>query len=83
MRSKSDNIEIMMNDKADEIIEEIFDSLKTRCENNLELMKGSEFVFDYIHLLCYKCHKKSQSLWMIHRFSSLDKYKKSNNKSYQ
>ena len=27
MHSKSDNIEIMMNDKADEIIEEIFDQL--------------------------------------------------------
>ena len=20
-------------------------------------MKGSEFVFDYVYLLCYKCHK--------------------------
>ena len=30
MHSKSDNIEIMMNDKADEIIEELFDSLKNR-----------------------------------------------------
>ena len=20
-------------------------------------MEGSEFVFDYVHLLCYKCHK--------------------------
>ena len=20
-------------------------------------MKGSEFVFDYVQLLCYKCHK--------------------------
>ena len=20
-------------------------------------MKGSEFVFNYVHLLCYKCHK--------------------------
>ena len=28
MHSKIDNIEIMMNDKADEIIEELFDSLK-------------------------------------------------------
>ena len=47
MHSKSDNIEIVMNDKADEIIEELFDSLKNRYQNNLELMKGSEFVFNY------------------------------------
>ena len=31
MQSKIDNIEIMMNDEADEIIKERFDSLKNRC----------------------------------------------------
>ena len=46
-----------MNDKVDEITEELFDSLKNRYQNNLESMKGSEFIFDYVHLLCYKCHK--------------------------
>ena len=50
MHSKSDNIEIMMNDKADKIIE-LFHSLKNRLQNNLESMKGSEFVFDYVQLL--------------------------------
>ena len=57
MNSKSDKIEIMMNYEADEIIEELFDSFKNRYQNNLELMKCSEFVFDYVHLLYYKCHK--------------------------
>ena len=57
MHSKSDNIEIMINDEADEVIKELFDSLKNRYQNNLESMKGSEFVFDYVHLLYYKCHK--------------------------
>ena len=47
----------MINDEADEVIEEIFKSLKNRCKNNLESMKGSEFVFDYVHLLYYKCHR--------------------------
>ena len=46
-----------MNDKEDEIIEELIDSLKNRYQNNLESMKGSEFVFNYVHLLYYKCHK--------------------------
>ena len=34
----------------------LFDSFKFRYQNNLELMKGSEFVFDYFHLLHYKFH---------------------------
>ena len=50
MNSKSDKTEIIINEKADEFIEEIFDSLEKRYENNLELMKGSKFVFNYIHL---------------------------------
>ena len=57
MHSKSDKIEIMMYDKADEIIEELYDSHKNRYQNNLESMKGSKFVFDYVQLLYYKCHK--------------------------
>ena len=57
MHSKNFNIEIMINDKANEVINEPFDSLKNRYQNNLESMKGSEFVFDYVHLFYYKCHK--------------------------
>ena len=50
MHSKTDNIEIMMNDEADEVIKELFDSFKNRYQNNLESMKGTESVFDYVHL---------------------------------
>ena len=57
MPFKSDNIEIMINDEADEVIKEIFDVLKTRYQNNLKSMKDSEFVFDYLHFLYYECHK--------------------------
>ena len=32
-------------------------TVKNRYQNNLELRKGSKFVFDYVHLLYYKCHK--------------------------
>ena len=45
MHSKSDNIEIIINDE----VNEVFDSLKNRYQNNLESMKSSEFVFDYNH----------------------------------
>ena len=58
MYSKSDNKEIMINDKENEFVKELFESLYNRYQNNLEkLMKGSDFVFDYVHLLYYKCHK--------------------------
>ena len=56
---KSDGVEITMNDQADEVIKELFDSLKNRHQFNLESMKGSEFVFDYVYLLYYKCLKIS------------------------
>ena len=57
MHSKSGNIEIMINDEAVEVTEKLFESLENRFQNNLESMKGSDFVFDYVHLLYYKCHK--------------------------
>ena len=57
MHSKSNNIEIMINEEADGVIKELLDSLKNRYQNNLESMKGREFVFNYVQLLYYKCHK--------------------------
>ena len=53
MHWKNDNKEIMINDEADEV----YKSLKNGYQNFFESMKGTEFVFDYINLLCYKCHK--------------------------
>ena len=47
----SDNIEIMINDDEEEVMKELFDLLKNRYQNNLESIKGSEFVFDYIQFL--------------------------------
>ena len=43
MHSQSDNIEIMMNDEPDEVIEELFETLKKRYQNKFEEpMKGSD-----------------------------------------
>ena len=47
----------MINDEADEVIKDFFDSPKNKYQNILESMKGSEFIFNYVHLLYYKCHK--------------------------
>ena len=58
----------MINDEADANMKELFDLFKNRYQNNLELTKCSEFVFDYVHLLYYKYHKKYESWWIIYRF---------------
>ena len=53
----SHNIEIMINDEADEVIGTFFKLLKYRYQNNLESMKDSELIFDYVYLWYYKYHK--------------------------
>ena len=54
MHSKSDKNE------ADEVIGKLFKSTLKRYRSNSETwMKSSEFFFDYIHLLYYKCHKRN------------------------
>ena len=50
MHLKTDSIEIKINDEADA---KHFDSLKNRYQRNLEPIKCSEFVFDYLQLLSY------------------------------
>ena len=59
MDFKTSNMEIMINDKENEVIKELFDSLKNRYQNSLESMKGTEFALDYVQLLFYKCHKRN------------------------
>ena len=45
MHSKSDSVEIMINDEADEVMKKLFDSLKNRDPNSFDSMKDTEFVF--------------------------------------
>ena len=52
MHSKSGNIEIMITDKEDEVTEELIQSLLNRHQIELTTsMRGSDFTFDYVHLL--------------------------------
>ena len=57
MHSKGDNIEIMIDDEEHEVIKKLCNLLKNRYHDDLELIKGSGFFFNYVHLLYYKCHK--------------------------
>ena len=60
MHTKSDNIEIMMDNETDQIIKESFKSLLQRYQKGLEeKMRGIELVFDRVDLLHYKLHKIS------------------------
>ena len=50
----------MINKEADKVLKELFELFrifKNWYQNNLESIKGSEFVLDYLHLLYYKCQK--------------------------
>ena len=49
MHSKSDNLKIVINDEAYEVTKELFHPLRNRYQNNLESMKGRDFVFDYVN----------------------------------
>ena len=74
----------MINDKADEVIKQLFDSIENRYQNKLESMKGSDFVFDYVQLLYYKFHKINPN--QVEPYidcAEWIKNKKSNNKSHQ
>ena len=58
MHSKSDNTEIMIKDKTNEVIKKLFDLLLNKYQIGLEtLMRGSDFIYDCVHLLHSRCHK--------------------------
>ena len=59
MHSKSDNIEIMINDKADGVIEELFQSILFRYQIGSETsMTFSDFIFDCVYLLYFNVIKQ-------------------------
>ena len=48
----------MTYDYANNIVDELLETLLSRYQHNLEMrMEGSEFVFDSVQLLYYKCHR--------------------------
>ena len=58
IHSTSDNIEFTSCNDANEIIDELFESLRSRYQVNLETsMKGNDFIFSSVQLINYKCDK--------------------------
>ena len=74
--SNSDNVEIIIYDKAYEVIKERFESLLSRYLIGLKKsMKGSDFIF--VLTFCFaNAINKYKSLWIICRFSRLNKNQK-------
>ena len=60
MYTRSNNIEIMFGDGNDDIIEQLFESLLKKYEEDLQnKMRGSEFEFDGVNFLYYDFNKTS------------------------
>ena len=60
MHTKSDNEEIMVGSDTSDVIKELFKSFLQRYQEGLqEKMKGSDFEFDGVNLLCYDFNKIS------------------------
>ena len=60
MYARSDNVEIMFGDDNDDIIEELFESLLQKYEENLQKqMRGSDFEFNGVNFLYYDFNKTS------------------------
>ena len=84
MHWKSDNIEIIINDKVDVVIKEPFDSLIKKYQIELKKsMRGSDFIFDWVHLLYFKCYKIKSNRVGSYIGSLYGILTESNNKCYQ
>ena len=60
MYTRSDNVEIMLGDDNDDIIEQIFELLLQKYEENLQnKMRGSEFEVDVVNFFYYDFNKTS------------------------
>ena len=58
VHAKSDNVEIILGSKANDIIEELLKSFLQRYQKGLEeSMRGSEFVLDSVDALYYDLNK--------------------------
>ena len=58
MQSASDFIKFTLYSDANEVADELFESLHSKYQVKLETsMKRSDFIFDSVQLMYYKCHR--------------------------
>ena len=81
MHSNSDNFKFAPYNDANGVPNELFKSLRSKYQEHLKKsMKGSDYIFDSVQLLYYKCHKVNFKHGGSY-IDSLDWIKKSTNKS--
>ena len=67
-----DNIKCAPYNDANEVVNELFESLRSKYWDNLETsMRESNFIFDSVQLMYYKCHEVSFKQGDLY-FDSLD-----------
>ena len=58
MHSTSVNIKFTPYNNENEVVNELFDLLRLKYQDNLNTsMRGSDFIFDSVQPMYYKCHK--------------------------
>ena len=58
MHSKSNNIKFTSYNDSNEVVDKLFDSLRSRYQGNLViLVKRSDLIFDLVWMMYCKCHK--------------------------
>ena len=58
MHSTSVNIKLTPYNNENEVVNELFDLLRLKYQDNLNTsMRGSDFIFDSVQPMYYKCHK--------------------------
>ena len=58
MQSTNNTIKLKPYSDVNEVIDELFKLLHSGYQGNLEIsIRGSEFIFDLVQLMYYKCHK--------------------------
>ena len=83
MHSTSVNIKFTPYNNENEVVNELFDLLRLKYQDNLNTsMRGSDFIFDSVQPMYYKCHKVNYKRGGSYIDSpNWIKNKKNNNKS--
>ena len=77
----SDNTSIMQGKDTNDIVSEIFNSFLHNYQEELKIIKGSNFVFESVDLLDYKLHRVSlrgggsyikSPKWLVHKGATIN-----------
>ena len=56
--SRSNNIKFISYNDGNKVVDELFESLRSRYQGHLQTsIRESDFIFDLVQLMYYKCHK--------------------------